>query len=65
MDNDNNKNPEGTEDILRMDILVDKMEIYRIMSHVFFRRLDKEEVIDALIEAAEQIREEGLNVKKD
>jgi len=39
-----------------VDIL-DLIERYRIMSHVFFRRLNKDEKIDALIEVAEFIRD--------
>jgi len=56
MDDVDDKDYEREEDKLRVDIL-DLIERYRIMSHVFFRRLDKDEKIDALIEVAEFIRD--------
>jgi hypothetical protein len=56
MDDFDNKGYEREEDKLRVDVL-EAMERYRIMAHVFFRRLDKDEKIDALTEVAEFIRE--------
>jgi hypothetical protein len=38
-----------------VDVL-ELIERYKVMAHVFFRRLDKDEKIDALTEVAEFIR---------
>ena len=43
-----------------MDILIQRMEMYRIMVEIFYRRLDKQEQLDALTEAAERIKSEVL-----
>jgi len=41
-----------------MEVLSEAVERYRMMAHVFFRRLDHKEKIDAMIEVAELIKEE-------
>lgn len=65
MGNDNNKDGQRKEDQLRMDVLSEGFERYRLMSHVFFRRLDHKEKIDAMIEVAEIIRQERSNDRND
>lgn len=44
-----------------MDILGKRLEMYRIMALIFYRRIDDKEKVDALLEAAELIKEEVLD----
>lgn len=48
-----------------MEILSDSLEKYMIMANVFFKHLDGRAKVDALTEAAEQIREELFNNVKN
>ena len=57
MDNRNEQTDDREENQLRVDVLADRLEFYRLMSIVFFRRLSKEEKIDALIEVAGLFKE--------
>ena len=52
MDNRDEQANDREENQLRVDILADRLEFYRLTSIIFFRRLSKEEKIDALIEVA-------------
>lgn len=63
MGNDNNKS-EGRKDVdVQMDVLADKYEIYRLLAHLFFKRIDEKEKIDALNEAVDIIKDEGFQIK--
>lgn len=44
-----------------MEFLAKKIELYRTMAYVFYKRLDKDERIDALTEVALMIREEEID----
>lgn len=61
MDNDNSEDTTGKEDHIRMDLLAMRVEMYRIMAFTFYNKLDNEDKIDALTEAAEKIRVEVLD----
>jgi len=48
-----------------VDLLADRLEFYRLVSIVCFRRLSKEEKVDALIEVAVLIKEiSGINAEQ-
>lgn len=61
MGHDSDKDTVRATDNLRMDILGKRLEMYRIMALIFYRRIDDKEKVDALLEAAELIKEEVLD----
>ena len=58
MDNNDSESKSRKEDRLRVEILSDALEKYKTMATVFFRRLEHDEKIDAMIEVAEILKEE-------
>ena len=63
MDNNAGEDTTGKSDKLRMDILMERLEMYIIMSEVFYRRINTEEKVDALLEVAERLKNEIIDVK--
>lgn len=55
MDSSDSKSGYRTPDQLQLEIL-DRLETYKTMAEVFFRRLEHKEKIDALTEVAELIK---------
>lgn len=65
MGDSSDKGATGKKDKLRVDLLAEAAERYRIMAYVFYRRLDNKEKVDALLEVAELLKEETIETKKD
>jgi len=40
-----------------MDLLIERLELYQLMSYIFFEKLSKEDKIDALIEVINELKE--------
>lgn len=53
----------GEKSELRMDILMDRMEAYQIISEVFYEYIPDKEKIKALAQAAERIKYEIKDLK--
>ena len=45
-----------------MDVLVDRFEWYHAMVNVFYKRLTKEEQIDAMLEVISIVKDKGDDV---
>jgi len=58
MDNRNSESDDRQKDQLRVDLLAEKVELYRTMALTFFNRLNKEEKIDALLEVVSILKAE-------
>jgi len=46
-----------------VDILITQLEIYQIMAFIFFDYIQSDQKIDAMVAAAEEIRDTVLNSK--